>query len=302
MEFRTIVDLPKTALTVTPASRVLLIGSCFADSIGARMKEALPDGQVCVNPFGVLYNPESIRMALEILLEGSLFFPDAYIFKGRDGLWHSWLHSTHFSAQERIDCKRKIMEAFERASTLLREADILTITLGTNHAYLHRTQGYVVGNCHKELATTFQEQTIDLETICNAWNPLLEALARELPRLKVLFTISPYRYAKYGMHGNQLAKSTLMLSVDRLCAANDNALYFPAYEIVTDELRDYRFFDADMLHPSAQASDYVWQRFREWTFSSETSRQAQTLEKERRRTAHKPIATDKPMAEEPRLF
>ena len=99
MEFRTIVDLPKTALTVTPASRVLLIGSCFADSIGARMKEALPDGQVCVNPFGVLYNPESIRMALEILLEGSLFFPDAYIFKGRDGLWHSWLHSTHFSAQ-----------------------------------------------------------------------------------------------------------------------------------------------------------------------------------------------------------
>ena len=104
------------------------------------------------------------------------------------------------------------------------------------------------------------------------------------------------------MHGNQLAKSTLMLSVDRLCAANDNALYFPAYEIVTDELRDYRFFDADMLHPSAQASDYVWQRFREWTFSPETSRQAQTLEKERRRTAHKPIAADKPMAEEPRLF
>lgn len=302
MEFRTIVDLPKTALTVTPSSHILLMGSCFANGIGNRMQAALPDGQVCINPFGTLYNPESIRMALEILLEGSLFFPDTYIFKGRDELWHSWLHSTHFSAPERIDCKRKIMKAFEEATALLHKADILTITFGTNHAYLHRTQGYVVGNCHKELATTFQEQVIDLETICHAWNPLLEAFARELPQLKILFTVSPYRYAKYGFHNNQLAKSTLMLAVDRLCADNDNAAYFPAYEIVTDELRDYRFYEADMLHPSEQASDYVWERFREWAFTPETRQKAKALERERCRSDHRPIATAGPTAKELLLF
>ncbi|MBR1712841.1 MAG: GSCFA domain-containing protein [Alloprevotella sp.] len=299
MDFRTIVELPRERVELGPQSGVLLVGSCFAEHIGGRMRAALPEGAVCVNPFGVLYNPESLRMALEIVVFGSLFFPEEYLFEGRDGLWHSWLHSGAFSAEKHEDCVSRIKAAYEEAVGLLRRADMLCVTFGTNHIYEHRTRGIVVGNCHKEPAAQFAERALDVEEICTGWDKLLDDLANEFPALRVVFTVSPYRYAKYGFHGSQLAKATLQLAVARLCAGHPNALYFPAYEIVVDELRDYRFYEADMLHPSAQAADYVWQRFADWAFTDELRDYAAEKAALEKAEAHRPLHPD---AEEYRKF
>ena len=269
MEFRTIVELPERSVTLSPHSSVVLLGSCFAQNIGERMQEEMPDGSVCVNPFGVLYNPESIRTALEIMLFGSLFFPDEYIFQGRDGLWHSWLHSGAFSSPERSSCVETIKKSYDTATASLRTANVLCVTFGTNRVYEHKQRGFVVGNCHKELPATFAERQLGVEEIIASWDIILDELEKELPEVKVVFTVSPYRYAKYGFHDSQLAKATLLLAVENLCQKHSNVCYFPAYEIVLDELRDYRFFSPDMLHPSPQASDYVWKRFSEWSFSEE---------------------------------
>jgi len=275
------------------------MGSCFAERIGARMTEAFPAGKVCVNPFGVLYNPESLRQALQIILYGSLFFPEEYLFEGCDGLWHSWLHSGAFSARRHDDCTRHIMQAYETAVETLRKADVLCVTFGTARIYEHRQRGFVVGNCHKEPAVLFGERILTVDEICTAWSPLLTDLEHERPDLTVVFTVSPYRYAKYGLHGNQLSKATLLLAIDRLAREHRNVAYFPAYEIVTDELRDYRFYDTDMLHPSEQASDYVWARFREWAFSPEMQQYAVDRAALAKAEAHRPLH---PESEEHRKF
>lgn len=292
MEFRTIVDLPHEKIVLRPRSHALLMGSCFAERVGTRMADALPAGQVCVNPFGVLYNPESLRQALQILLYGSLFFPEEYLFEGSDGLWHSWLHSGAFSARRHDDCAQGITRAYEAAVETLRRADVLCLTLGTSRIYEHRQHGFVVGNCHKEPAAFFGERALSVDEICTSWASLLDDLERERPELKVVFTVSPYRYAKYGLHGSQLSKATLLLAIDRLAREHRNVAYFPAYEIVTDELRDYRFYEADMLHPSEQASEYVWMRFREWAFSPELQQYAAEREALAKAEAHRPLHPD----------
>ena len=268
------------------------MGTCFAQNIGERMAATMPDGAVCVNPFGVLYNPESIRTALEILVFGSLFFPDEFIFQGQDGLWHSWLHSGAFSAESREECAKAVVSSYEDAVSQLRAADLLCLTFGTNRVYEHREKGFVVGNCHKEQAGNFVERRLGIEEIVSGWNTLLAEFQKEYPELKVAFTISPYRYAKYGFHDSQVAKATLLIAVDRLCAEHPNACYFPAYEIVLDELRDYRFFEADMLHPSSQASEYVWERFQEWCFSDDMKQYAAERTALLKAEAHRPLHPD----------
>lgn len=294
MEFRTVVDLPGCPFELSPTSRVLLLGSCFAEGVGRRMADAMPPGCVDVNPFGVLYNPESIRRALDLLLNGSLFFPDEYLFRGQDGLVHSWMHSGAFSRPTLEACAAAIKARYEPAARQLRCADLIVVTFGTSHAYLHKREGYVVSNCHKAAASTFQEQSLTLEEIVDRWDALLDELACEVPTARVLFTVSPYRYLKYGLHGSNLAKATLLLAIDRLCLGHKNACYFPAYEIIVDELRDYRFYEADMSHPSAQATDYVWERFRQWAFSSRLQAFAMEQEALRRAEAHRTLHPESP--------
>lgn len=327
MEFRTIVPLPADGPTISPTTHALVLGSCFAEHVGERLRTALGLEQCCVNPFGVLYNPMSIAQALEIILDNlenlenlgnlealeSLGNPDNLpIFLGRDGLWHSWLHSTHYSAPTREECIAHCQASLAEASRLLHRADLLIITFGTSRCYMLNDEStdaptdFVVANCHKELSTRFTERDCTIDEIVSTWRPLLERLQRLRPTLQVVFTVSPYRYRKYGYHASQLAKARLLLAVEELQTTGPTpslperegvdtissekfmvggvtsplhsgrswgwvrrGLYFPAYEIVLDELRDYRFYKPDMLHPSEQAVDYIWERFREWTFSPE---------------------------------
>ena len=283
------------------------MGSCFAEHIGSRLprlQTAQGFPSVIVNPFGVLYNPESIRIGIETLVENS--FDEKYLFRGKDGQWHSWLHSGEFSAEDKEECLNRILGRLLPAGRLLRQADVLFVTFGTARVYELGSGGFVVGNCHREPAAAFTERNLSVEETVRTWLSLLRHLHQVNPSLQVVFTVSPYRYAKYGMHGSQLSKATLLLSIARLFSAGGKddlpvSHYFPAYEIVLDELRDYRFFGPDMLHPSETAVGYVWERFRDWTFTPDMRQCAEEWQRLDNAFRHRPLHPESKSAPDFRL-
>ncbi len=234
MEFRTIVDVPKPNFQIAPCERMLFVGSCFADRMGKRFTDE--KFRTVVNPFGVMYNPVSIRHTIERLF---------------------------------AEAEKPVF-------------DTAILTLGTNHVYVEKSTGEVVDNCQKRPANLFDERELTVEECANELYRSCQLLMNVNPLIHIVFTVSPIRYAKYGYHGSQLSKATLLLAIDKLINAQtglmasplsgrlEGASYFPAYEIVNDELRDYRFYAADMLHPSDQAVAYIYERFAKAYFSEET--------------------------------
>lgn len=284
MDFRIKTELPAEGPRLRPESRLMLLGSCFAENVGRRMAGAGMRAEV--NPFGVLYNPESLRLALTALLDG---LPgDDVFFEGRDGLWHSWLHSGAFSAPTREACRRVVAERLDAAARALGTADVLFVTFGTADVYT-LADGRTVANCHKEPAATFHQRRLTVGKIVETWLMLLGRLRQANRKLQVVMTVSPYRYAKLGLHGSQLTKAVLLLATDEICRQAGECFYFPAYEIVTDELRDYRFYDRDMLHPSAQAVDYVMERLGQWCFDEPMHAFLAELEALDRNLTHRPL-------------
>lgn len=265
MQFRTIVDIPRPAFSIAPCEEMLFVGSCFADNIGRRFKDEM--FRATVNPFGVMYNPASI------------------------------LHTV-----ERTDVAPRVA----------------VFTLGTNHVYILRETGEIVDNCQKRPHRLFEERELTVEECKDYLFRAVNILRERRPDVKVIITVSPIRYAKYGFHGSQLSKATLLLAADLLIkettlnressidkessfskdvSLNDEqggavVTYFPAYEIVNDELRDYRFYADDMLHPSSLAVEYIWQRMVETFFSDE----AKTFHREwaplKKGFSHRPLNPD----------
>ena len=271
MEFRTKVDLPLKKITLTPRNRVLLLGSCFSDEIGRRLAAEMDEACVLINPFGTLYNPTSILQALRTLQTNRL--PEGHLFKGRDGRWRSWIFGGKWAADTPAECEAKTRQALQQAVAFWQQADTVFITFGTNHVYHLKADGRSVANCHKELSSAFEERLLSVEDVVEAWQTFFRALPSATPR-RFVFTLSPYRYIKYGLHADKLSKATLLLAIDRLCSPTNNdappaapCFYFPSYEIVNDELRDYRFYAPDMQHPSEQTADYIWERLKEWSFA-----------------------------------
>lgn len=268
MEFRTKVELPKDDFCFGLDDRLLVMGSCFAEHIGQYLTSN--KFRVEVNPFGVLYNPESIAEALDLLadLAEGKPYPQSFFFKA-DGLWHSWLHSSAFSGLTRQECAVHVMAPLKRIVPTLGQNYALIVTFGTNVVYRLKTSGFVVGNCHRQPASLFSEEELTVDEICLRYTTLLSRLFRLMPRLRVVFTVSPYRYAKYGFHRSRLAKASLLLAIETLTQRFvGRCYYFPAYEIVLDELRDYRFYAPDMLHPSAEAIAYVTERFADYAIDA----------------------------------
>lgn len=262
----TTVELPYISARVDAEARVLLLGSCFADEVGKRLEARYGSEHISSNPMGVLYNPASVALFIrQSLTSAKRITSDSItsdsithtIFLGRDGIWHSWLGSSKVSGATEEECVEKV----RRGLTIDWDAlDTLIITLGTDRCYRLRTTGMVVANCHKELAKLFDE----IETDGSELEAILALLLERYPRLRVVLTVSPYRYRKYGMHASQLSKAHLLMMVDRWCRQwSDRVSYFPSYEIVLDELRDYRYYKDDHLHPSDEAVAYVFDRFLE---------------------------------------
>lgn len=291
MQLQTPVENPRYPFRLTPSSRVVVTGSCFAEHMGERLRRTLPPEQVAVNPFGVVYNPMSIATGLRWLMSDRPF-DDTMFFEGRTGVWHSRLHSGAFSGATEAECREKVCTARATASRLLETAELLIVTWGTSRAYRLKTDGRIVANCHKEAAADFEECDPSLDALCDDWRTLINELHDFNPRLHLLFTVSPYRYAKYGLHASQVAKAKLLLLADELCGSRTQTHYFPSYEIVMDELRDYRFYKPDMFHPSEQTVDYIARRFGECCFDvslHEFSAERATLLRD---LSHRPLHPD----------
>lgn len=264
----------------------MLIGSCFAEHVGEHLKHELNEGMVEVNPFGVLYNPISIAHTLRLLMDADGKAKAAErVFLGQDGVWHSWLHTTHFSRSTKEECIAKIEEQYDRASAFLKRTTLLCITFGTTRCY--KTQdGEVVANCHKEPQRCFTEHEASLGELSMLWGELIAELKLFNPQMTVCLTVSPYRYRKYGFHESQIQKAKLLLLTDTL---KDECLYFPAYEILMDELRDYRFYANDMLHPSDLAVEIIYDRFKQWCFTDDLKTLSAQNLKAWKRSQHRDI-------------
>lgn len=285
MDFRTKVELPIKQVFISHADQLMLWGSCFAENIGKRLTD---NKFSCdVNPFGVLYNPLSISEALCELLAGRLYTAEDLM--EHQGTWFSLMHHSAFSSRSQEECLARINHRLQEGSARLQTSDWLLFTWGTARVYQWKEDGRVVGNCHKLSDRCFTRRLLSVEEIVSTYLELLENLHTRNPRLKVLFTVSPIRHAKDGMHGNQLNKAVLLLAADELCNHLSYCHYFPSYEILMDELRDYRFYADDMLHPSVVAVDYIWQCFGETYFSPDTRRIMQEWEKIRKGLEHRPF-------------
>lgn len=267
MELYTRIEIPKAPFRFSLPEHMLLLGSCFAENIGTRLEGN--KFHVDINPFGTLYNPASIAEALRRLLHPQPFCADD-LFQ-HEGAYHSFAHHSRFSSISEDECLMNINNRMLASAEEFRGTTYLVATLGTAYVYRLKSSGEVVANCHKLPEKMFDRSMLSVAEIVAEWKELLTALWEQMPDLKVLFTVSPIRHWKDGAHGNQLSKATLLLAVEELRAAwPEQIAYFPAYEIMMDELRDYRFYATDMLHPSELAIDYIWQRFAENYLSDET--------------------------------
>ncbi|MDU1889714.1 MAG: GSCFA domain-containing protein [Dysgonomonas sp.] len=266
MEFRTKIEIPKSNLRLSHKSKILMLGSCFIENIGKRLIENKFDAHL--NPFGVLYNPLSISQAIRLLMAKKDFTEkDLFEYKG---LYHSFYHHSSFSGIDRDKCLAHINSELSISSDVLKQADTLFITFGTAYVFRFKEDNIIVGNCHKLPASSFDRFKLNVEDIVNDWQLLINSLTEVNPKLQIIFTVSPIRHIKDGLHENQLSKSTLLLAIEKLKQTNSNTYYFPSYEIVLDELRDYRFYNEDMVHPSDTAIKYIWERFSDTYFTQES--------------------------------
>ena len=269
MEFRTVVK-PLEGMTglISHRSPVVMTGSCFTDNIGARLRGELYD--CIVNPCGTLYNPASIAASMLDLLYEREFTADELFL--HEGVWKSYSHHSRFSGSDRDGVLKMMNDAASEAREALKSASALIVTFGTAWIFRLKEGNRVVANCHKQPASLFNREMLNATQIIGLWKKILREIAARYPDLKVIFTVSPIRHLADGAHGNQVSKSTLLLAVDRLVAENpDMALYFPSYEIMLDDLRDYRFYASDMVHPSDVAVDYIYDLFRQ-SFIDESDR------------------------------
>lgn len=289
MKFRTEFEARQSDKLLDPEQSVVLIGSCFTDYIGERMRKcrwaAFP------NITGTLFNPASIAKTLRIatdwhkpfeIIEDSL--------AQRDRLWVTWLSDSGCTTYSSLDTKGRLFDRLLELNERLRDAKTLIVTFGTAWIYeLRERQGYIVANCHKFAADIFLRRRLSISEITAEWNELLGTLREKYPDLRIIFTVSPVRHLKDGFEGNSRSKAILQLACEEICNGNTNAEYFPSYEIVNDDLRDYRFYASDMVHPSAEAVEYIWEKFQDRYLSPASRALLKEGEKITKRLNHRPI-------------
>ena len=288
MIFKTEIQIPPFDFQISHQDKMMMIGSCFAENIYEKMDG---DGfQVHANPSGILYNPASIAKNIQPIIEAKKYtISDLFEYQG---LYHSFDHHGKFSDKSSENCLEKINRDIEQAGVCLQNATILVITFGTAFAYTLKETGAVVSNCHKLPEKNFIRKRLSVNEIAEDWRKLINLLQQYNPKIKIIFTVSPIRHWKDGAHENQLSKSTLLLAVDELVKRYSHCYYFPAYEIVMDELRDYRFYANDMLHPSDLAIDYIWEKFSLAFFEKKTLALIDEWAKIQQALKHKPFNPD----------
>ncbi len=265
MLFRTIVNTPKSDLQIDHSSPIMLLGSCFAQHIAKRLEWYQFD---TYSPFGTLYNPLSIAKSIINIINQKTYSDDELIYQQEE--WKCYdFHSTYNSYDKNIVIKT-INDEISFGNNFIKKCNTFIITFGTSYVYYLKNNKEIVANCHKTNATAFYREALTIDSIIETYTDLINRIYTINPNINFVFTVSPIRHWKDGAHANQLSKSTLLLAIDALQKKFDKVFYFPAYELLLDDLRDYRFYEKDMLHPNEIAIDYIWNAF-ENTYLTNTS-------------------------------
>jgi hypothetical protein len=280
------IEWPKSTIELTFHDSIVMLGSCFAENIGNKLIEH--KFHVDLNPFGIIYNPESIALSIMRLIDKKKFEDSSLVF--HDGLFHSLSHHGRFSGISKEESLEKINAQLAFSAGNLQNADKLIITFGTSYVYRLRETGEAVANCHKLPSNLFTRQRLSVAEIVDRWSEALNRLFAINRKIIVLFTVSPIRYWQDGVHENQLSKSTLLLAIEELQQLFPARLiYFPAYELMMDELRDYRFYADDLFHPTDLAVEYIWERFVETYMSQQTQQDMKEISLIIKALSHRPF-------------
>ncbi len=287
--FRTVLSEQPAPFAIGHSDQLLLVGSCFTEHIGERL--ATNKFRAPTNPFGIVYNPASTVRCLERLFAENQFFDEQDIFENA-GLWHSWEHHGRFSKPDKAEMLAGLNAAYLEAAASLKKTNRLLLTFGTADVFELKNVGQIVANNHKMPAAHFQERRLSVAEIAESTAGILQKIKSENADLQVVLTVSPVRHLRGGAVANQRSKATLVLACEEICRQLDFAHYFPAYELLLDDLRDYRFYAADMVHPSDTAVNYIWDFFADTFFSAETKRLNERIGKITAAARHRPFNPD----------
>ena len=264
MKFRTELKYRKASKPIDHESKIVLMGSCFSDHISEKLRLAGFD--VLANPHGILFNPESVKNAVSDCLAGKTYEESDLVYNGEQ--WVSLSHHGKFSDPDPEVTLNRINDNIARARDFLKRSSHLIVTLGTSWIYRHLKQDRIVANCHKIPQAEFHKELLTVEQIVKCISEMVGEVKKVNPSMSFIFTVSPVRHLKDGIVENTLSKARLHQAVHEL-VKDHSVYYFPSYEIMMDDLRDYRFYDSDMIHPNATAIDYIWEKFSEaWILPS----------------------------------
>lgn len=283
MQFRTVAEVPKFPFTVSHQDTVLMIGSCFTESIGARLANSKFD--VLVNPTGICYDPFAIANTLYRIVENAPYMENDLFYE--NGLWHSWDHHSRYSGEDKEQVLEFMNIHFSSFRAALKDAKVLFITFGTAWYHTLKDNDRKVANCHKVVASRFERKIAKVNELIQAWEDVIQSLRYYNPSLQIVTTVSPVRHIKNGLIGDKQSKSVL-----RTLCGELNQHYFPSYEIMMDDLRDYRFYERDMIHPTLQARDYIWNYFVESFLTKSTKEILVMVKKINAALSHKPFHID----------
>ena len=284
MKFRTEINPPPSAEKIKHTEKIVTFGSCFADNIADKL--IYYKFNVLKNPFGVLYNPASIANSLQILFNNKVFAKKDLIY--RNGEFHSFYHHSDFSHHDAEVCLGKINNASTKARAFIEEASIAILTFGTAFVYKHIERNIIVSNCHKIPQQEFARYRLSPDETTKEIARAVKYLKLLNKNIRVIVTVSPVRHWKDGAVENQRSKATLILATEKIIEEYASIEYFPSYEIVIDDLRDYRFYDEDLLHPNSLAVNYIWEKFSDTYFDPNTKTLLAKIEKIQKGLNHKP--------------
>ncbi len=295
MKFRTEINIAPFDFKIEHKSKVITLGSCFADNIAEKLIYYKFD--VLQNPFGVLYNPVSIANALQIVFNKKIFVKEDLIF--HQGEYHSFFHHSDFSHHDAETSLELINMSSAKTRRFAKNANLAILTFGTAFVYEHKESGTIVSNCHKIPQKEFNRFRLSLDETVKEITRAVKYLKLLNENVRVMFTVSPIRHWKDGAEENQRSKATLLLAVDKILRECNGVYYFPSYELMMDDLRDYRFYENDLLHPNSTAIEYIWEKFSASLFDEETRSLNRLIEKIIKAQHHKPR---NPHSEQHKIF
>lgn len=283
--FRTSINIKESGVKIDYNSKITSIGSCFSENIGKKLADLYFD--ITINPTGVMFNPVSVFDSLDFIIRNKQFTEKDLFLNG--DLWSSYHHSTLFSDTDRDVCLEKINCSLKQSSAQLKASRFLIITFGTAWIYNLADTGQTVANCHKQPAQLFERKRLTVNEITRNASETIQHLKQLNPDLNIIFAVSPVRHMKDGATENNISKGILLQAIQEITESEQNCTYFPSYEIVTDELRDYRFYADDMIHPSPLTVNYIFDKFKETYFDDTTKQASGEIQAFVQASSHRPL-------------